>query len=138
MGNLLVENPDKYIINFLGVKNRSEIDIAVEIYLADKVFDPKFINPDALDEISRVDKKVEQLYRIANLTDVKPLHYFHYMDFAVNGGWIEKDTFEDYGAFVAHKILRSNKLTSKMAKLLIKSNDFYQKIHQEKNLWNQG
>lgn len=131
MGSLLVENPEKYIVNYLGTKNRKELEIAMEIFLAEKVFDPKFIG-DEFSDIRFIDMKAQRMYKKEYLMEPTPLYYFHYMKFVYINICDQQDLYEKYGVYVANKILRKNKLASQAANWLLKSNDFYNRIHQEK------
>lgn len=131
MGSLLVENPEKYIINYLGTKNREELEIAMEIYLAEKVFDPKFIG-NGFSDIRSIDQNAQRNYKKEYLVETTPLYYFHYMKFVYINICDQQDLYEKYGVYVAEKVLRKNKLTSQVANWLLKSNDFYNSVHQDK------
>jgi len=129
--NQLVVDPKRYVLNYLGVKNSSDLEVALEIYLADKVFDPKFLNG----VTSNIDDKFERvldMYNQVNPEGLSGIYYFNFLDFSIESGLIEEDHFDELSVHAAETILRNSKLKSTIASNILKTNDFYMEVHREK------
>lgn len=132
MNDLLVQNPKKYVLNFIGMKNEGELAVAIEIYLAEKVFEPKFDKGLYYKKLKEVDFRVSQLYEELGKRDLTALYYFNYVNFAIETGIVEDSLFNEFKTYVAERILRESDIQSRIAKNLLKSNDFYKGVHNEK------
>src|SRR5699024_1339059 len=127
----LVVDPKRYVVNYLGVKNSSDLEIALEIYLADKVFDPKFLSGITFD-IEDKFERVLDMYNQVNPEGLSGIYYFNFLDYSIESGLIEEDYFDDLSVHTAETILRNSKLKSTIASNILKTNDFYMEVHCEK------
>lgn len=130
--NQLIVNPKRYVLNYLGMKNSSDLEIALEIYLADKVFNPKFLNGSSSENIEKTFNRVLDMYVEINPEGLSQFYYFNFLDFAVDSGSVEKDLFDEFSVYTAENILRKAKLRSTVANNILKTNDFYKEVHRSK------
>lgn len=127
----LVVDPNRYVINYLGVKNSDDLEIALEIYLADKVFNPKFLN--LSNDLEDKFDYILGMYHDVNHEGLNSLFYFHFLDFSVESGLLDMNLIDDFMVCTAENILRNTKrLKSTVANNILKTNDFYQAVHREK------
>lgn len=132
MNDLLVQNPKKYVLNFIGMKNEEELAVAIEIYLAEKVFEPRFDSGLNYDSFKELDSRVSQLYEELGKQDLTALFYFNYVNFAIETGIVDESIINEFKIYVAERILRHSNIQSRIAKNLLKTSDFYKSVHNDK------
>lgn len=132
MDDLLVRNPIQYVLNFIGMKNEEELAIAIEIHLAEKVFEPRFDSFLKHDELQELDLKVRKLYRSFHTSELTALFYFNYINFAIETGVVDGSIINDFKMYVAEEMLREQDPKSRIAKNLLKTSDFYKTFHNNK------
>lgn len=130
--SLLVTDPKRYVMHYLGFKNSNHLEVAIEIFLADKVLDPKFLKQSLFEKVKVLDGDIKSMYLDVNPNNLKSLYYFNYMDFVVSNLSLDEEMSEVYSVYVANEILRNTHLKSVIAKNMLKSNDFYKTLHRKK------
>lgn len=132
--NLLIDNPEKYIIENIGYKNAENLSIAIEIFLAEQSLYPSF-------HVLKERQKYEEIYNdclnafIVNLSErcreENPIvYYFSFIRYTIEK-YPSLSNDDEWKEFVAYKVLYTlfyNKLLkSEVTKLLIRKNEFYTK-----------
>lgn len=95
MSRLLVDNPKGYVVNFLGYQNKQELNIAMEIFLAEVSLAPDYYTFARLNvnEVKMQEMVVNQLdqYRNAGYQKnfdrngiLKVIYYFHFLQWVMN------------------------------------------------------
>lgn len=142
MANLLIDNPNKYIIKNLGYKYMSELEKATEIYLAEQSLYPRF---DILYN-DKVEWKAFYNQAMSNYREnnpnkfnkgvLNPIYFFHFLNYCNSNGFVN-GLLREWQEYVAFQMLKSlqinNKLKNNVTKLLFRLNDYYERtvIHNQ-------
>lgn len=142
MSTLLVVDPRQYVVDFIGYKNEFLLKVAMEVYVAENSLSPSF---------SILDEKTKREYRFFNNRclelykrehassfngDVLNIIYFlHYINFLANENVVHRNK-ADFLEYVGYDLLKTlyekEKLESNVARLMFRTNEFYNKMFGEK------
>lgn len=137
---LLINNPEKYVVENIGYRNTDNLSIAIEIFLAEQSLYPSF-------QVLEKHEEYEEIYNecLSGFLDKfskrckaeNPIiYYFNFIKYTIEK-YPSLSNNDEWKVFVASETLYNlfyNKLLkSDVTKLLIKKNEFYSKsiIHND-------
>lgn len=131
---MLIKNPQQYVVDFLGYKRQDEIQIAIEIFLAEQFLTPYYAS---FKEAIRSFEEVQPLYKEMfphhyREEALKPLYYFHCVEWLSHQGLLNhSDNLKGCACILLSTAYSKGMLQSKVAKVLVDRAHFLRAIYEK-------
>lgn len=132
--NMLIQNPQQYVVDFLGYKRQGEIQVAIEIFLAEQFLTPHYaMSKEAIKNFKEMQPLYKEMFPQHYQEEaLKPLYYFHCVDWLSQQGLLNhSDILTSCAQVLLSTAYSKGILKSKVAKVLVDRAHFLRAIYEK-------
>lgn len=131
--NTLIRDPQQYVVDFLGFKRQREIQVAIEIFLAEHYLTPNYaLYKEAIQSFEEKQPLYKEAYPNHYEEGVlRPLFYFHCVDWLCKNFGYSTDLLTGSAQVLLSVAYSKGKLQSKVAKALVERAHFLRAIYEK-------